>query len=385
MNPKSKQYLPLVSLLTGFLIIYVFLIPSSYTFNADGYKIRATIGAFIFGSLVGVAEIASRYRDEPLKALRSPYGLIYIVVNGYLSLLASFLIYHFGGQYFRGVAGDSLLVAIVAGFGATAVMRTRIAVIKSPEGKDISIGPDFVIGILLQVIDTNIDRWRAVRRQHILSQNFNQIRGLGDFPTAWKYLLASLLAFQNLDDARKKTLSDTYNDYQAQGEKLPEDLKRLGLGFLFLTLVGESNFKSVLDSAAKLSKEAASAKPTPTLTQLPLSSKPPATPGKAGTITPKQTPATTPTATTTPPSPSQPAASTAVRPATPAKPTSESEAVEKAKPSQPAASAPPKETQTQPSTPSDSAASKSSSSAAKTPTAPAADKTPASTPEKPNE
>jgi len=41
---------------------------------------------------VGLAEIASRYRDEPLKAVGSPYGLVYLFLNGYLSMLAFLLI-----------------------------------------------------------------------------------------------------------------------------------------------------------------------------------------------------------------------------------------------------------------------------------------------------
>ncbi len=70
-------------------------------------------------------------------------------------------------------------------------------------------------------------------------------------------LLASLLAFQNLDDAQKKTLSDTYNDYQAQAT-LPDAIKQLALGFIFLTLVGEAHFGAVLENAKTLSSKSQS-------------------------------------------------------------------------------------------------------------------------------
>lgn len=255
-----KSYVPFLLLVGILTILFFSLIPAELRPASDLYRVRAIFGALLFGSLVGVSEIASRYRDEPLKAVLSPYGLIYETLNGYISVLALFLIFHFKDK-FGPVAGDNLLAAMTAGFGASAVMRTRIAVIKGADGKDVSFGPDYVISIVLQMIDTNIDRWRAVRRQGILSENFEQIRQLGEFSSAWRYLLASLLAFQNLDDARKKTLSDTYNDYLAQ--KLPDDIKRLGLGFLFLTLVGESNFGKVLECASNLQASvAASQNPT---------------------------------------------------------------------------------------------------------------------------
>lgn len=244
-----KSYVPFFLLVVVLTILFFTLIPEHLRPASNPGRVRAILGALLFGALVGMSEIASRYRDEPLKAVISPYGLIYEVLNGYISILALFLIFHFSDK-FGPVAQDNLLAAITAGFGASVVMRTRIAVIKGADGREVSVGPDYVISIVLQMIDTNIDRWRAVRRQGILSENFERIRQLGEFSSAWRYLLASLLAFQNLDDARKKTLSDTYNDYQAQ--KLPDDIKRLGLGFLFLTLVGESNFGKVLDCAASL-------------------------------------------------------------------------------------------------------------------------------------
>lgn len=243
-----KQYYPFLVLVAALLLLFFTLIPAEAR-AGDAVRLRAIFGALIFGTLVGVAEIASRYRDEPLKAVLSPFGLIYEAINGFLSVLALFLILRYRDR-FGAIGQDPLLAAITAGFGAAVVMRTRIAVLKSPDGTDIAIGPDQVITTLLQVIDTNIDRWRAVRRQNILSHNFARLRELGDFKDAWRYLGASMLAFQNLNVSQKKSLSETYNDYEARQE--PDDIKRLGVGFIFLTLVGETNFDKVLECAASI-------------------------------------------------------------------------------------------------------------------------------------
>ncbi len=284
-----KQFGPLLLLAIFLIVVSVTLLPKDI-WSLDDNRQRAIVAAFLFGSLVGMSEIASRYRDEPLKAVVSPYGLIYCLLNGYISILALFLIFNFA-SLFGSISTSNFLAAVTAGFGSTIVMRSRIAIIKTADGKEESVGPDYVIKILLQIIDTNIDRWRAVRRQEILKDNLEKIKNLGDFPTAWRYLLASLLAFQNLDEARRKTLSDTYNDYQAQ-TGVPEDIKRLGLGFIFLTLVGESNFSAVIHNAAVLSAGAATSPiddlPTP---QPPpdLATPPPSPPQPDALISPTST------------------------------------------------------------------------------------------------
>ena len=255
----TLKYLPFTGLLLFLLAVYFILIPESIR-CCDPGRYRAIVASFLLGALMGSSEIASRYRDEPLKAIRSPFGLTYVVINGFISILALFFIFHFS-SFFGTAAQDNLKVTLLAGFGAAAVMRTRVVSIKGRSGEDISVGPDYVINILMGVINTGIDRWRAVRREEILKTHYANLIKLGDFATAWSYLLASLLAFQNLDEAVKKNLIDTYNEYQAT--KYPDDIKRLGLGFLFLTLVGESNFGKVLESAVAI-KAAAEKEALPT-------------------------------------------------------------------------------------------------------------------------
>jgi len=119
--------------------------------------------------------VASRYRDEPLRAMASPFGLIYTVFNGYLSFLGLALILRYPAG-FPGIAGDELLMAIAAGFGATVVMRIRVAVIKGADDKETSVGPDAVITSMLQLIDKNVDRYRAARRAAIVVEHCARAR-----------------------------------------------------------------------------------------------------------------------------------------------------------------------------------------------------------------
>lgn len=235
----------------GFVVVLFLLFYYVVIWKDLEWHWQAGLAAFLFGALVGATEIGSRYRDESLKTIVSPYGLIYMVFNGAISLLALLLILHYKNIFpFVGDGSDKLKAAIVAGFGATLVMRSNLALIKTPDNKEIPIGPDLVIRILLQIIDTNIDRLRAVERQRILQQNFAKIQELGSFENSFPFLFNSLLAFQNLDNILKEQLSTTFENYKKIDA--PEDVKRLALGFVFLTVVGESNFEAIVKRAVEI-------------------------------------------------------------------------------------------------------------------------------------
>jgi hypothetical protein len=259
-NPLPRRgYWPLVAVVLLLAAIFWILVPHELLLN----RWRAGFLAFMCGLLVGVAEVVSRYRDEPLHACFSPFGLIYAVINGALSLAALMMIFKYPAA-FQAISGDGFMAALAAGFGAAAVMRSKVAVIKGADDKDISIGPDFVIRILLRTVDKNVDRFRAERRQAIVVRTLPEIRRLGSFRMASEYLLASLLAFQNLDDDLKVQLRAAFDQYEKK--VLPDDLKYLAMGFVFLTLVGEAHFEAVLKNAVEVRLAAA-----------PLGAPPPAT------------------------------------------------------------------------------------------------------------
>ncbi len=257
----KREYWPVIALVVILFLIFFYIV----IWNDLEWHWQAGFAAFLFGALTGVTEVGSRYRDEPFKTVVSPYGLIYAILNGAISLLALLLVLHYKDLFpFIGDGSDKLKAAIVAGFGATLIMRSKIAVVKSADNKEIAVGPDIVVSMLLKIVDTNIDRLRSVRRQRILRDNFEMLRNIGTFRDAFTYLFTSLLAFQNLDDTLKKQLSDTYTSYLSlKPEEVPDDIKRLALGFIFLTLVGESNFASMLQGALEIKGTSASTPPLP--------------------------------------------------------------------------------------------------------------------------
>lgn len=239
-----KSYCPpfLVAAATG--IVFWLTVPIRLWKAAS---IEALILSALFGGFVGAVEVANRYRDEPFRATRSPFGFIYVIANAAVSLGAALLIYHYRGS-FGSIANDPLAVSIAAGFGAAAVMRSKVVTLKTSNNTEIVVGPDAFVQTALKTIDHHVDRFRAARRLEIAMEALPKIRELGEFPKAASYLSATLLAFQNLDPAIRNTLKELVDSYEA-GPEYPEDLKRLALAFIFLTIVGEAQFGAVLERA----------------------------------------------------------------------------------------------------------------------------------------
>jgi len=140
---------------------------------------RAGLLAFLCGTSVAVAEIVSRYRDEPLRATLSPFGLVYLMINGAIALGLLAVVLKYRTQLGLPASVDSFWAAVLAGFGSTGLMRTRLAVIRGADNKDISIGPDIVVKTLLQMVDQYIDRARASARLKKVVENIESITSLG--------------------------------------------------------------------------------------------------------------------------------------------------------------------------------------------------------------
>ena len=197
--------------------------------------------ASLFGAATGVSEIISRYRDEPLLATINRYGLGYAAVNGALSAAAFALLSRYSTQLFPTATADWLLRAFWAGFGAMVVMRSKLFIFRSDDGKDYPIGPAIVMESFLRMLDRKIDRFRASRRQ---ARVFTAMSDITDFKTAADYLSASLLSFQNLSAEEKAEISTVIKEYTTA--PWPTALKCAALGLAFLTIAGEENFDQVI-------------------------------------------------------------------------------------------------------------------------------------------
>ncbi len=234
--------LAVLLMLVVLAIVWLGIFIGHATANSAGAIVAYSAAAsFLFGVSVGLSEILSHYRDEPLLATATPVGMVYLVLNGLLSLAAFVVLRKYPTQIFPAVKDDYFLTAVIAGFGAMAVFRSKLFTYRTDDGKDVAIGPSIVLDTIFKTIDAKIDRSRATARQVRI---FDQLH---DFESMANYIEASLFSFQNLsqdDKTQIKTVLDQYRQMTAW----PGTLKCMGLGFAFLNIAGDENFDRVVNN-----------------------------------------------------------------------------------------------------------------------------------------
>jgi hypothetical protein len=199
--------------------------------------------AAFFGMLVGAAEIMSRYRDEPFLATFTGPGLAYLGLNALISAGAFALLKHYHLSFFSALKEDPLMTSIIAGFGAMAVMRSKLFSFKTEGGEEFAVGPDAVISTFLKSVDRKIDRNRSAKRQQIVLQHVKQIKDPHNKAPA--FLTNSLGSYQNLNSEEMKNISTVISELQSQ--RLDPDVLMMAIGFGFLNLTGQSNFSLLME------------------------------------------------------------------------------------------------------------------------------------------
>ena len=241
-----------------------------------GYNIYLFLCA-CFGASVGAAEIVSRYKDEPFIAIMSPPGLRYLGLNAGLSLAAFYVLYHFRQTI---LIEDPLSMSIVAGFGAMVVMRSKVFNFKTEKGETYAVGPDAVLTTFLTSVDRQIDRYRASRRQDLV---YHETKSVTDPQNAPEFLKTFLVSYQNLSNDEKASVdSEIKRIYEGADFKSPR-LKFMVIAFGFLNIMGEKNFKALIDQLKKYQSEPGTPAPGAPVTPAPAI---PVTPAPAIPVTP---------------------------------------------------------------------------------------------------
>ena len=200
--------------------------------------------AAICGVSVALAELRSRYKDEPIKAIWCRWGIFYLLFNGVLPLGAFWALIAAGTVTDNTSAIESFKFALYAGFGSVLVMRTKLFNLKTEGGEKLGIGPDFVIDTILNVLDRYIDRQRAYERARIVKEAMYEI----DFNKARMPLIMLVTrSMQSITDSEMKELGRKLKDLE-QAQELSNQEKSYALGFMLLDLAGEAFFIKVFDS-----------------------------------------------------------------------------------------------------------------------------------------
>lgn len=246
-SPEGVSYILICGLLSSIVLILVrgFGLLEVKPTN-DFITVSSYLTAFALGTLFGIAELVSRYKDEPLRALWTRAAFLYLLVNAAASVGALHLIRVFGWVS----DGEPLQAAykqvLIAGLGAMALFRSSLFIFRVGNS-EINFGPVFVLQILLGVADRGVDRKRGWSR----SADVGTIMKDVSFEKAKVLLPIYCFALmQNLSKEEQEAIGldvDAISAISLPDETIANQQKSVLLGLRLLNVIGTD----LLDQAVK--------------------------------------------------------------------------------------------------------------------------------------
>lgn len=198
----------------------------------------------ILGGLVGSAELISRYRDAPVRALYNLPAAIYIALNLAASLAALKLIHIYDWRFGIAATGEGLRWAQVsiAGTAAIALFRTSLFTVHAGD-RDIGVGPSSFLQIFREASDRAVDRLRAKDRGEKVSKLMEGIAYDKANEGLPPYCLALM---QNVPDAEQVKLAESLK--LLSGAAIDPAVKVRILGLQLMNVVGPNVLIAAVES-----------------------------------------------------------------------------------------------------------------------------------------
>lgn len=209
------------------------------------------------GGVVGAAELAARYRDDPAAALQTPPGLAYVAINSAAATAALVIVEAFGWTFGLGPDESAVQVhtvqVLVAGLGSAALFRSSLFTVRQGD-QEIGIGPSALLTSLLGQVDRGVDRRRALARL-----NRDDLAGLLFDRDHVELTELCVGALQNLDKADAQALGELAARLKAE-PSLSDPAKLHLFALKLLTVAGS---KAVQAAARRLRERRAVEPPEP--------------------------------------------------------------------------------------------------------------------------
>lgn len=207
-----------------------------------GNVVLAYFAVTLIGSLVAIAELISRYRDDPARAVFSGPASLYVVVNGAASAGALYVAREMDWSFGAPDGVVDLWQVLGAGFGAIALFRTSL--FNATIGDQvIGVGPSVVLNVLLSAADRAVDRKRAKVRMAAVSEIMKDF----DFAHADSLRQFCLSSMQNAQQSDRDEVSSTIRDLRDQlNAGVPDAVKSLILGLALVNIVGDDALREAL-------------------------------------------------------------------------------------------------------------------------------------------
>jgi hypothetical protein len=211
----------------------------------------------ILGSLVGGAELVSRYRDAPARAVFNIPAAIYIALNVAASLAALAIIHIYGWTF--GISGGATALRWgqvgVAGTAAMALFRTSLFTLHAGD-RDIGVGPSSFLQIFREASDRAVDRLRAKARGDQVSKLMSGLDYLKASEGLPPYCLALM---QNVPDEDQVKLQQSLA--LLDKAEIDPDIKVRMLGLQLMNVVGPNVLIAAVESLRDQMKSAGGGKP----------------------------------------------------------------------------------------------------------------------------
>jgi hypothetical protein len=207
----------------------------------------------ILGLFIAVVELGLRYRDDPVRSVRTPAGALYVLTNALAAALTLYVVRAFGWTYATGSpVAEALSQVLVAAFGSLAILRTKFASVGNPtsSGGSFVTSPARLLEGILTILDRSVDREQGKRRAVMVGTVMPGI----NFEEAQVALPTMALALMdNVADADAVAL---VNDLKALKdiEDIDDDAKAVILGSKLVRITGPD----LLDQAVTLYKSTSS-------------------------------------------------------------------------------------------------------------------------------
>lgn len=219
------------------------------------------IVTWIFGSILAAIELSTKYKDDPASVLASSPGLLYLGINGLLCIFSLFLmeIFDLGiqledpSQELAQRTMDVLQASLASFF----VMRSSF--LKLGHDSQIDLGLNSVMKKLLEIVDREVDRVRAVKRSKDITTLFQDV-----CHTNTRYIFDLCLSvMQNVSTGEAAQIQrklDKLESYIGSESKSLMDLNgmQLEIGLELYNIVGISVLRSAVEDL-KLIKSAKNA------------------------------------------------------------------------------------------------------------------------------
>ncbi|MCP4344173.1 MAG: hypothetical protein GY795_01435 [Desulfobacterales bacterium] len=187
--------------------------------------------------LVAIAELFSKFKDEPLYILKKLPAWFYILMNISISCICLYILTQ-TTLFDTADQLEGIKASVTAGLGSVVLMRSKFLKV-NVNGKETAIGPEFIINVCLETLERAIDRDRACIRKDLVEKCMADI----DYEKALEYTITTMIASsQTTSPQTTKELMERAEDI----EKITGDIeKSFALGYLVLDNMGEKFLSSL--------------------------------------------------------------------------------------------------------------------------------------------